>query len=128
MKHQRNRSLKHEDQTQSAQTINRPSDHMEQQLLLLISFALLITPVLLTRWRWFWIFCCALGIPTVLVWAQHFYVISRPEHTESPGAALGMAFLMVPTVALALGMFLRYLRWIVEVLISEHKERRSNGR
>ncbi|MEH6540461.1 hypothetical protein [Halopseudomonas sp.] len=101
---------------------------MEQPLFLLISFALLITPVLLTRWRWFWIFSGALGIPMALAWAQHFYVISRPEHTESPGAALGMAFLMVPTVALALGMFLRYLRWIVEVLISEHKERRSNGR
>ena len=101
---------------------------MEQALFLLISFALLITPVLFTRWRWFWLFCCALGIPMTLAWAQHFYAVSSPEHTGSPGAALGMAFLMVPTVALALGMFLRYLRWIVEVLISEHKERRSNGR
>ena len=113
--------------TQSAQTNNRPTDQMEQQLFLLISFALLITPVLLTRWRWFWIFCCALGIPMALVWAQHFYAASRPEHTRSPGAALGLAFLLVPTVALALGMFLRYLRWIVEVLISEHRERRSSG-
>lgn len=101
---------------------------MEQPLFLLISFALLITPVLLKRWRWFWIFSGVLGMPMALAWAQHFYAVSSPEHTGSPGAALGMAFLMVPTVALALGMFLRYLRWIVEVLISEHKERRSNGR
>ena len=100
---------------------------MEQQLFLLISFALLITPVLFTRWRWFWIFCCALGTPLALAWAQHFYAVSRPEHTGSPGSALGLAFLLVPTVALALGMFLRYLCWIVEVLISEHKERRSSG-
>ncbi|MEO1830511.1 MAG: hypothetical protein ABGX82_16985 [Pseudomonas sp.] len=100
---------------------------MEQPLFLLISFALLITPVLLTRWRWFWIFCCALGTPLALAWAQHFYAVSRPENTGSPGSALGLAFLLVPTVALALGMFLRYLRWIVEVLISEHKERRSSG-
>ena len=61
-----------------------------------------------------------------LAWAQHFYAVSRPENTGSPGAALGLAFLMVPTVALALGMFLRYLRWVVEVLISEHRERRSS--
>ena len=98
---------------------------MEQALFLLISFALLITPVLFTRWRWFWIFCCALGIPMALAWAQNFCAVSRPENTGSPDAALGLAFLLVPTVALALGMFLRYLRWIVEVLMSEHKERRS---
>lgn len=101
---------------------------MEQALFLLISFALLITPVLFTRWRWFWIFSSVLGIPMALAWAQHFYAISKPEHTGSPGAALGLAFLLVPTVALALGMFLRYLRWIVEVLISEHREGRSSDR
>jgi len=97
---------------------------MEQPLFLLVSLALLITPVLLTRWRWFWLFSCVLGIPMILAWAKYFYDLSRPDHSGSPGSALGLAILMIPTLALALGMFLRYVRWIAEVLISEHKQRR----
>ncbi|WP_168188012.1 hypothetical protein [Hahella sp. CCB-MM4] len=41
--------------------------------------------------------------------------------TGSPGSSLGMGVLVLLTLSLAVGMALRYVRWVVDLLTSDSK-------
>jgi len=86
---------------------------MSIEIVLAISASLLVIPVLITRWIWFWVFSLALGLPMVAVWAVYFYQTSQPEYSGSPQEFFGVLIMVLVSGSLAVGMFLRYIRWVI---------------
>jgi hypothetical protein len=93
--------------------------------ILFISFLLLTIPVLIPTWKQFWITSAIIGLPLAAIWGQYFYAISQPEYTGSPGEGLGLFLLGIPTFFFLLGMFIRYLRWVVQLKNEEIKAKRE---
>jgi len=103
---------------------------MSIEIVFAISASLLVIPVLITRWLWFWVFSLVLGLPMVAVWADYFYQTSQPEYSGSPGDIFGVMIMVLVSGSLAIGMFLRYVRWLVELKLQEmraSKSARSGG-
>lgn len=98
---------------------------MNIEIILAISAFFLIVPVLITRWLWYWVFSFVFGSPIIAIWVAHFYQISRPEYSGSPGEALGNLIMILVSGSLFTGMFLRYIRWVIELIIQEIKESKS---
>lgn|SRR5690554_750638 len=88
---------------------------MNIETVLAISAFLLIVPVLITRWLWFWAFSLVLGLPMVAAWVLYFYQTSQPDYSGSPQEFFGIVIMVLVSGSLAVGMFLRYIRWIVEL-------------
>ena len=98
---------------------------MSIEIVLVVSAFLLVIPVLITRWLWFWVFSLVLGLPMVAVWAVYFYQTSQPEHSGSPGDFFGVLIMVLVSGSLALGMFLPYVRWLIELKLQEIRGSKS---
>jgi len=94
---------------------------MSIEIVLAISASLLILPVLITRWLWFWVFSLVLGLPMIGVWVVYFYQTSQPEYSGSPQEFFGILIMVLISGSLALGMFLRYIRWVIGIKVREIK-------
>jgi len=46
------------------------------------------------------------------VWAVYFYQTSQPEYSGSPQEFFGILIMVLVSGSLAVGMFLRYIRWV----------------
>lgn len=100
---------------------------MSIEIVLAISASLLVIPVLITRWLWFWVFSLVLGLPMVAVWAVYFYQTSQPEYSGSPQEFFGILIMVLVSGSLAVGMFLRYIRWVIGLKVHEIKAAKGLG-
>ena len=98
---------------------------MNIEIVLAISAFFLVVPVLITRWLWYWVFSFVFGLPMVVVWAVHFYQTSQPEYSGSPGEFFGILIMVLVSGSLAIGMFLRYIRWVIDLKLQEIKASKS---
>ncbi|MCX4026160.1 hypothetical protein H0A36_22000 [Endozoicomonas sp. SM1973] len=94
---------------------------METFLILLIvgCLMLFVIPICMTSWKRFWQVSLLFALPLVLIWGQRYYYTSQPEYTGSPGEVIGVMFFMLLSISLALGMFGRFIRWIIEIKLQE---------
>ncbi|MBN0989853.1 hypothetical protein [Amphritea pacifica] len=100
---------------------------MSIEIVLAISAFLLVIPVLITRWLWFWVFSLVLGLPMVGVWVVYFYQTSQPEYSGSPQEFFGILIMVLISGSLTVGMFLRYIRWVIGLKVHEIKAAKALG-
>ena len=94
---------------------------MSVYLYVLLTGLIFIIPVAIPTWELFWISSGIISLPFIFLWGQHFYFILQPEHQYSTGSALGLSLAIIPTAALLLGMFCRYLLWVGRILIKQQR-------
>ncbi len=99
---------------------------MGQAGLVICCLVMLVIPVFLTRWSWFWTICGIFATPLIVLWGLHFYVLATTPNNGSSGSSLGLAILGMLTISLATGMILRYLRWIFELIARQSKRTPSS--
>lgn len=85
------------------------------------SILLFSIPLFIPTWKWYWISSALIAIPLFTLWTQYFYSIYQPSYRDSPGEGLGLFIFGVPALCFLIGMFSRYLRWIIQIKIDELK-------
>jgi|AntRauTorcE11898_2_1112593.scaffolds.fasta_scaffold90073_1 uncharacterized membrane protein len=100
---------------------------MSFEIILAISVFFFVVPILITRWLWFWVFSLVFGLPMAAVWAVYFYQTSLPDHTGSPQDFHGIIIMVLVSGSLAVGMFLRYVRWVIGLKAHEIKAAKDLG-
>ncbi|MCL6416411.1 hypothetical protein MIB92_12180 [Aestuariirhabdus sp. Z084] len=84
-----------------------------------VSVFLFLIPLCVPGRKGFWLSGLLIGTPIACVWLLYFYQLSQPGYQSSPGTALGLAIVGVPTCAFLFGLFARYCRWLVQLKMAE---------